>query len=222
MKSDSYASMDAGEGPAWRAAAAAGHDMWQLSESMAMTPGERLRQHRLALERITRLEGAMDDARLHEDRLLDALLEHEVEFVVIGGVAAALHGSTLVTRDLDICIPLGAASILKIQSALANLHPRVRAGSSTIPLSLDESRAAGLKNLYVRTDDGQLDCLGEVAGIGSFEAVLALSEPVQLNDRNCHVLGIEGLIRAKKAMGRPRDLEAIQQLTALRDRREPG
>jgi len=130
-----------------------------------------------------------------------------------------LHGSTLLTRDLDICVPHGAPSFLKLQSALAELHPRVRAESGYLPLQLDEARAEALKNLYVTTDDGRLDCLGEVIGVGTFQAVLALSEMVELGGRSCRVLGIEGLIRSKEAMGRPRDREAIAQLKAIREGR---
>ena len=155
------------------------------------------------------------------DRLLDALLSGDVDFVIVGGVAAVLHGSTLLTRDLDICIPLGASSLLRLQSALRELHPRVRAGAGFIPLDLDEVHAAGLRNLYVTTDDGRLDCLGQVAGIGGYDEVLALSESVALGSWSCHVLGIDGLIRAKEAMGRPHDLVTVVQLMALREKGRP-
>jgi len=155
------------------------------------------------------------------DRLLDALLVGEVDFVIVGGVAAVLHGSTLLTRDLDICIPLGASNLLRLQSALRELHPRVRAGAGVIPLDLDEAHAAALKNLYVTTDDGRLDCLGQVAGIGGFDDVLALSESVDLGGRSCRVLGIDGLIRAKEAMGRPHDLVTVAQLKAIREKGQP-
>ena len=155
------------------------------------------------------------------DRLLDALLSGDVDFVIVGGVAAVLHGSTLLTRDLDICIPLGASSLLRLQSMLRELHPRVRTGAGFIPLDLDEVHAAGLRNLYVTTDDGRLDCLGQVAGIGGYDEVLALSESVELGSRSCRVLGIDGLIRAKEAMGRPHDLVTVVQLMALREKGRP-
>ncbi|TPW12152.1 MAG: hypothetical protein FD129_1520 [bacterium] len=130
------------------------------------------------------------------DRLLDALLTGDIDFVIVGGVAAVLHGSTLLTRDLDICIPLGAPSLLRLQSALQGLHT---------------------------TDDGRLDCLGTVAGIGGFDEVRALSESFDLGGRPCRVLGLDGLIRAKEAMGRPHDLATVVQLKALREGgRPPG
>ncbi|HEX7881005.1 MAG TPA: hypothetical protein VF720_16460 [Candidatus Eisenbacteria bacterium] len=151
-------------------------------------------------------------------KLLDTLLQAEVEFVVVGGLAAVLHGSTLLTRDLDICVPIGARSFLKLQSALRPLNPRVRAGSGVIPLELDTESAARLTNLYLRTDDGRLDCLGSVAGLGDYEKVLAASEKLTVHGYPLFVLGLDGLIVAKEAMGRPRDLETVTQLKAIRER----
>ena len=153
------------------------------------------------------------------DRLLDALLDGEVHFVIVGGVAAVLHGSTMLTRDLDICVPLGASNFLRVQSALKALNPRVRAGAGYLELALDEAHASALKNLHITTDDGRLDCLGFIAGIGSFDEVVAASEAIEVGGRKCRILGLDGLIRAKEAMGRPHDLATVVQLKALRERR---
>jgi hypothetical protein len=152
------------------------------------------------------------------DRLLKSLLEAQLDFVIIGGVAAVLHGSTLLTRDLDICVPLGSGSFLALQKALEGLHPRVRAGAGLIPLDLDESRAASLKNLYITTDEGQLDCLGLVAGVGDFAAVRQESLEIRISGHQCRVLSIDALIRAKKATGRPHDLRTVVQLKAIKER----
>ena len=153
------------------------------------------------------------------DVLLGVLLTGKVEFVIVGGVAAVLHGSTVVTRDLDICVPTGAPSFLAIQKALAPLNPRVRAGKGYIPLHLDETKAAALKNLYITTDEGRLDCLGQIAGVGDFLAVASASDVIDIGGRACRVLSVDGLISAKEAMGRDRDRLVIEQLQALRERR---
>jgi predicted nucleotidyltransferase len=152
------------------------------------------------------------------DRLLEHLLEADMQFVIVGGVAAVLHGSTLLTRDLDICIPLGSPSILRLQTALRPLNPRIRAGSDLVPLDLDDDKAGAVKNLYITTDEGRLDCLGSIQGIGGFEAVYDESVELDLEGRACRVLGLEALIRAKEATGRPHDLETVIQLKALRER----
>lgn len=153
------------------------------------------------------------------DRLLECLLAGGVDFVIIGGVAAVLHGVTLTTRDLDVCVPLGAESLLKLQSALEPLHPRVRAGADWVPLKIDRARADEIKNLYISTDEGRLDCLGFVTGVGDFAAVHRESVDVDLGGRACRVLGIGALIRSKESAGRPHDQEAVIQLKAIQERR---
>ncbi len=152
------------------------------------------------------------------DRLLESLLDGGVEFVVIGGVAAVLHGSTLLTRDLDICVPLGSESLLKLQVALKPMNPRVRAGADWVSLEVDKDRAEQIKNLDISTDEGRLDCLGFVTGVGDFAAVVRESVEISLGRRSFRVLGLDALIRSKEAAGRPHDLEAVIQLKAIRER----
>ena len=75
-----------------------------------------------------------------------------------------------------------------------------------------------LRNLYLDTDYGQLDCLSEVAGVGDYEAAEAESIEVELDSGPCRILTLDALIRAKEAMGRPRDIEAAVQLRAIREK----
>jgi hypothetical protein len=128
------------------------------------------------------------------ESLLERLIQHQVEFVVIGGFAAVAHGVTLLTQDVDVCCRLGADNLLRIQSALADLHPVHRMPPQRPALMLTPTTAAEFRNRYLETDWGQLDCL----------------------------LSISALIRAKDAMGRPRDCEAIVQLRAIRERTSGG
>ena len=76
-----------------------------------------------------------------------------------------------------------------------------------------------MKNLYLETDWGQLDCLGEILGLGGFKDVQCLSETIGLDGAECQILHIEALIIAKKAMGRPKDIETIQQLEVIQKER---
>jgi hypothetical protein len=146
------------------------------------------------------------------------LIQHQVEFVVIGGFAAVAHGVTLLTQDVDVCCRLGTDNLLRIQSALADLHPVHRMPSQRPALMLTPKTAAEFRNLYLETDWGQLDCLGEVAGVGTYEQALQESTEIELAAGPCRILSIGALIRAKEAMGRPRDREAIVQLRAIRER----
>jgi hypothetical protein len=152
------------------------------------------------------------------ESLLERLVQNRVAFVVVGGFAAVAHGVSLVTEDVDVCCRFTPANLLKLQAALGDLHPVHRMTPARLPLALTPQSCAGLKNLYLDTDYGQLDCLGEVKGLGDFKAVAQCSVVVDLPFGPCRVLGIDALIRSKEAMDRPRDKAAIVQLRAIRER----
>ena len=146
------------------------------------------------------------------ETLLENLIQNEAEFVIVGGYAALAHGCTLLTQDLDICCRFTPDNLLKIQEALKDLHPCHRMTPARVPLSLTSGTCHGLKNLYLDTDWGVLDCLSEVTGLGNYEDVLAESVEIQLPFGACRLLSRDALIRSKTVMGRPRDLEAVRQL----------
>jgi hypothetical protein len=152
------------------------------------------------------------------ESLLERLIQHQVEFVVIGGFAAVAHGVTLITQDIDVCCRLGADNLLRIQSALADLHPVHRMPSQRPALMLTPETATEFRNLYLETDWGQLDCFGEVSGVGTYEQAIQESTEIELAAGPCRILSVSALLRAKEAMDRPRDREAIVQLRAIRER----
>jgi hypothetical protein len=154
----------------------------------------------------------------HLDQLLARLIAAEVEFVLVGGLAAAIHGSSLQTRDIDICCRFTEANLMRIQRAFADLHP-VHRMRPDLPLALTPEQCAELKNLYIRTDLGIVDCLGCVRSVGAFDEVLSHSIEIQLPAGPIRILDIDTLIKAKEAMGRPHDLIAVQHLKAVRDSR---
>jgi hypothetical protein len=149
--------------------------------------------------------------------LLHRLKSQDVDFVVIGGVAANLHGSARATFDLDICAPLDHGTCVRIVSAVNDLHPKFRSRPDLPDVTVDNPNLHGLKNLYLRTDAMPLDVLGEVAGIGDFAACAGESSTVQLSGDAVRVLNLEALIRAKKAAGRQKDLLTVIELEALRN-----
>jgi hypothetical protein len=152
------------------------------------------------------------------EALLKRLLDQHVEFVIVGGYAVMAHGVPLLTQDVDICCRFNADNLLRLQAAVADLHPAHRMTPQKLPLTLTRESCAGLKNLYLRTDLGVIDCLGEVSGLGDFDAVLRESVTLQLDMGDCRVLSLDALIRAKEAMNRPRDREAIIELRAIKAR----
>jgi len=145
------------------------------------------------------------------------LVEAQVEFVLIGGFAAAAHGVTLITRDVDICCRLDEANLMRLQKAFADLHPahRSRAGCT---VRADARAVRRPQESLCETDLGRVDCLGEVLGVGDFESVLAHSVELELPFGNCRILDLETLIRAKEAMNRDHDRVAVRQLREIQRR----
>lgn len=150
--------------------------------------------------------------------LLGRLTTHRVEFVIVGGFAAIVHGGTVVTEDVDICCRFTTVNLLRLQKALGDLHPVHRLTPRLLPLRLTTENCAGLKNLYIETDWGIVDCLSKVLGVGNWGAVRKQSVTVKLACGNCRVLNLDALIKAKQAMDRPHDRETVLQLRAIKRR----
>ena len=150
--------------------------------------------------------------------VLQRLIEYDVRFVLVGGYAAVVHGVTCFTQDTDVCCAFTPINLKRLYNAVRDLHPVHRMTPARLPFEQPQIRRAGLKNLYLSTDLGQLDCLGEIAGIGNYAAVTKCSVRFRLPFGICRVLTLDGLIRAKQAMDRPRDREVLLQLRAIREK----
>ena len=148
-------------------------------------------------------------------QLITCLKNNQVEFVVIGGVAATVHGSAYVTYDLDICYDRDVKNLARMAKALAPYHPRPRDMPDDLPFFWDERTLRRGLNFTLKTDLGDIDLLGEVSGIGIFEQALASSILVQLFGVECAVLSLEALIKAKRAADRPKDHLILPELEAL-------
>ena len=150
--------------------------------------------------------------------LLTRLRDSGLEFVVIGGVCVVYHGALLATFDLDICCPFGVENVQRIESAVKDLNPIHRLTANQLPLEETRTSFRDLKNLYLQTDLGKLDCLGEVKGIGNFEEVKKQSVVAPFSYGAFRSLNLDALIRAKTAVGRERDLAAVRRLTAIKEK----
>jgi hypothetical protein len=150
--------------------------------------------------------------------LLKRLNDHQVKYVLVGGMACVLHGTQVVTQDVDICAPLTMENISRLLTALANAHPRFRMTPDLRPLPDEPEKLEGFKNLYLLTDFGQLDVLSEIAGVGDHSEVERHTIQVDLGGTRCCVLDLDTLITAKKAMQSPKDRQAVKELEAIRER----
>lgn len=147
--------------------------------------------------------------------LLRRLVDANLDFVIIGGVAATLHGAVEPTRDLDVCIALTPESWRKVHEIISPLHPRQAHSPDRRPLEETPESLATFKNLYVVTDLGRLDFLGEVPPLGPLAALPYVT--MQLDDLQLRVLDLDALIRVKEQIGRPKDQQVAIELKALRD-----
>jgi predicted nucleotidyltransferase len=147
--------------------------------------------------------------------LLEVLLDDEVEFILIGGVAGIIHGSARATGDLDVVYNRTKDNIAKIVSALAPYEPYLRGAPVGLPFIWDEATLRNSTNLTLTTTLGDLDFLAEVTGGGSYQNLLPLSEEFFIFDKACRVVNLETLINLKRAAGRPKDLEAIAELNKM-------
>lgn len=151
------------------------------------------------------------------ERLLAALAERDARVIIIGGFAAIAHGSAFLTVDLDLVYQRTSANIERLVAAIAPLDPYLRGAPPGLPFRLDaETMARGL-NFTLRTTAGDIDLLGEAAGGGTYEALLPHTEVREVLGHRCRFVDLPTLIRLKRAAGRPKDLERIAELEALRD-----
>ena len=151
-------------------------------------------------------------------QVLERINRERVEYVLVGGLAAVVYGVTLVTRDVDVCLPFTEGNLRKLEKALAGLHPVHRQTPQQRPFSVAEDFPRGLKNMYLRTDLGILDCLGEIKGIGTYEQVYARSVVAELPIGLCRILDLAALIESKQALDRTQDKLAMIQLREIQKR----
>ena len=156
--------------------------------------------------------------------ILKRLAEHGVEYVVIGGVAASIHGSPMGTLDVDVCTTFAEKNLERLIAALRDLNPKLRMRPDKMRMPLEAGQLRGVRNLYLITDLGVLDLLGEVPGIGRFEDLGGKTEVVHLPGLSCRVLDLDTLIKSKAFAGRPKDIENVHHLEEVRRirRDQPG
>lgn len=130
------------------------------------------------------------------DRLVAVLADGAVEHIVIGGMAAVAHGSAHFTVDLDIV------------------------NRRTVPFQFDATTIRRGLNFTLVTAAGDLDVLGKAAGGGTYDALLPRSEVRELFGREVRFVDLDGLIHLKRSAGRPKDMERIVELEALREERD--
>lgn len=148
---------------------------------------------------------------------LTVLQGSRIEFIVIGGLAATLHGSARVTFDIDVLYRRSDENMTRLARALAPIAPYLRGAPEGLPFRLDVSTIKAGLNFTLATTIGPIDLLGEVAGVGRYEDALPHTLSVTIFGGEVLVLDLDALIKSKRAAGRVKDLEVLAELELLRD-----
>lgn len=157
-------------------------------------------------------------AALDPERLLEALSRHRVNFVLIGALAARLHGFPRLTADADITPAEDKPNLERLAAALKELHAKVYTESVPEGLAFDCSPAtlarARMWNLVTRA--GRLDIAFEPAGVKGYDDLKKDAERFEAFGVRFFVASLDDIIRSKEAAGRPKDLDDVAILRAMK------
>jgi hypothetical protein len=154
--------------------------------------------------------------------ILQVLTAHGVDFVVIGGVAAILHGSASLTQDVDICFAQDGGNLDALGGALSELRASLRGVEDDVPLVPDARTLRQMQLLTLQTSAGPLDLLVRPDGSPPYERLRRGADRVDVGGFAVLVASLDDLIAMKRAVGRDKDLLAIEELETIRDLRARG
>lgn len=154
---------------------------------------------------------------LDPDTLFACLNRHHVKYVLIGGLAAVLHGSPLPTLDADICPSREPENLVRLAAALEELDARIRTSDTPqgVPFPRDAAFLSSVELLNLVTRSGDLDVAFFPAGGAAYDALAARAREVRARDTVIVVAALEDVIRSKEAANRPKDRRALPVLRQL-------
>lgn len=149
--------------------------------------------------------------------ILELLNRHEVEYIVVGGVAAVIRGAPVTTFDLDALVRVSECNANRLVGALEELDARYRDRAARIKPSKKDILAGG--HLLLMTRAGPLDVLGFIGDSERYEDLIAVSSEVEMTIGRFRVLDLEELVRQKQATDRPKDRAVLEILEEVLRRR---
>ena len=149
--------------------------------------------------------------------ILAGLNRHGVEYVLIGGFAAAIHGSPYVTSDVDVVPATDKENLERLSAALDALGAKVRSPDGPLPFSHSAESLRGLRVLNLTTESGDLDLTFVPSGTMGYADVVRDAEEVEILGLVVPVASLADVIRSKEAAGRDKDLLQLPTLRSLLD-----
>ena len=152
-------------------------------------------------------------------RLLAALASNHVDFVLIGGLAGALHGSPAATNDADICPAPTPENLRRLADALIELDAKARTENVPDGLAFDRSPEflGSVELLNTTTSAGDLDIAFSPIGTAGFDGLAAEAVVFEFDGARVLVASLDDIIHSKRTAGRAKDLATLPILEALRD-----
>jgi hypothetical protein len=147
--------------------------------------------------------------------LISKLVASKVEFIIVGGLAATVHGSARFTDDLDIVYRRESDNVARLVDNLAPLSPYLRGAPPGLPFKWQPETILKGLNFTLTTSLGPVDVLGEITLGGTYEDLLPYAVSVEIFGHHCLCLGLKRLIEVKRAAGRPKDFDSIAELQAI-------
>ena len=148
--------------------------------------------------------------------LLRRLVAERVDFVVVGGLAAVVHGSAAITRDLDITYAPDEENLQRLGRAMIALGARLRGVTDDVPFVPDGRTLRHTRVLTLATPDGAIDLLAQPDGSPAYAQLKARAWHATVAGVEVLVASLDDLIAMKKAAGRPKDLVAVEELEAIK------
>ena len=148
------------------------------------------------------------------------LVRARAEYIVIGGVAATIHGSARATYDVDLLYSRNEENIQRLANSLAPYKPYLREESPGLPFAWDAKTIRNGLNFTLTTDLGDIDLFGDVADGETYQTLSPHSVEIEAFGVRFNCLDLPTLIRIKEAAARPKDREAVAELRVLLEETE--
>lgn len=156
-------------------------------------------------------------AEFDPQRILGVLDDHRVRYVLVGGLAAALHGAEYVTTDVDITPDTSEENLERLAEALRELDARIRTADEPagVPFEPEADLIARSQILNLTTDAGDLDLSVVPAGTEGYRDLRRNAVDIDIRGIRVPVAALADVVRSKEAAGRPKDEAVLPMLRRM-------